>query len=59
MRLIPYHDLSHIYGITYSRRQLGRLEQSGQFPRRFKFGDAAQYKIAWVVKDILKWLDAA
>jgi len=59
MRLVTYPDLSRIYGITYSRRQLQRLEDAGKFPRRLKMGDAVQARVAWNETEIEAWLDQA
>jgi predicted DNA-binding transcriptional regulator AlpA len=59
VRLLTYKELLEKIGTKYSRRQIARLEQAGRFPRRYKFGDSQQAKIAWVEKDIEKWLEAA
>lgn len=56
MRLVTYPDLSRKYGITYSRRQLQRLEGGGQFPCRLKLGCAAQARVAWNEKEVEEWL---
>lgn len=38
-----------------SRTTVDRLEQSGEFPQRFKLGPRA---VAWKTADVLAWIDS-
>ncbi|WP_119461885.1 AlpA family phage regulatory protein [Rhodospirillaceae bacterium SYSU D60014] len=55
MKLIRYKDLGPLKGIHYSRVHLGRLEESGKFPKRVKVTDGFS---AWIESEVDDWIAA-
>jgi prophage regulatory protein len=54
-RYISYDELRLLYGIRYSRKQLKRMCDAGQFPQPVKLGIK---RIAFVRTEIEAWADA-
>jgi prophage regulatory protein len=52
-KLVNYKELKQVYGITFSRRHLARLEAERKFPIRVKLGEN---RIGWVETEIDEWL---
>jgi len=48
-KLLRYCDLNEKYGITFSRRHLRRLEDTGKFPKRIHLGPKTP---AWVESEV-------
>jgi prophage regulatory protein len=52
-RLLIFSD--EVYALVhYSAQQLRRLEENGQFPRRFRIG---KNRIAWLRGEVEQWLN--
>lgn len=54
-KLVDFKGLKSIFSIWYSRSQLSRLEQEGQFPKRVTLG---AHRAAWVEHEIIAWASA-
>jgi predicted DNA-binding transcriptional regulator AlpA len=54
VKLLRYCDLKERHGITFSRRHLRRLEDTGKFPKRIHLGPKTP---AWVESEIVSHVD--
>jgi prophage regulatory protein len=54
-KLIRFSQLEARYGISFSRMHVGRLEKSGQFPKRIRFG---KNSVAWLSTELEAWVAA-
>ncbi len=52
-KLVSYKELKSVYGITFSRRHLARLESEKKFPTRVALGE---HRVGWVMSEIEDWL---
>jgi prophage regulatory protein len=53
LRLLRYHQLAPVKGITYTRERLRQLELAGKFPKRLKLGSTQRSgQCAWVEHEI-------
>ena len=52
-KLVKYSELKSVYGITFSRRHLARLEHEKKFPKRVQLG---VNRVGWVETEIDEWL---
>jgi prophage regulatory protein len=53
MKLLSYDELKPEKGIPYSKKQLGRLEEGGKFPRRVQMGPG---RIGWAEHELDAWI---
>lgn len=51
-RLLVWPQLAEL--VPYTRQHVGRLEASGQFPKRLQIGPG---RVAWRETEVLSWLD--
>lgn len=56
--LVDYKALKTVFGIPYSRQHLMRLCHSGDFPTPLKLTNHPNGRTAWLVKDVINWLEA-
>ena len=54
-RLVTLPALRVEFGVLFSRSQLAKLEQSGDFPCRLKL---APRRIAWRASDVQAWIES-
>ena len=54
--LVTYTDLSHEFGVTYSRTHVARLEKAGRFPKRFKPFKVRGSRFYYRRREIIAWL---
>jgi prophage regulatory protein len=58
MKILSYHDLKSLKGISYSKTQLWRLEKGGKFPRRVPLSGNPNGRHGWVDSEIDAWIQA-
>jgi predicted DNA-binding transcriptional regulator AlpA len=51
LKLCTFKELNEIYGISYCRQHIWRLEKLGQFPLRIRLGNR---RISWLCVEIEK-----
>jgi len=54
--VVGFEGLRSIFGITYSRSHIKRLEDEGKFPKRFKPFEHRNSHPYWYVREIRLWL---
>jgi predicted DNA-binding transcriptional regulator AlpA len=52
-KLLRYCDLKERHGITFSRRHLRRLEDTGKFPKRIHIGPKTP---AWIESEVTAYI---
>ncbi len=54
-RLISAKELQRL--VPYSRVHILRMEKAGQFPTRIRLGPSRTGRVAWRLREIVKWIE--